>query len=245
MEKWKQILSEWPELAIDDETGLMFAPEFPYNESHRHFSHPMSFHPLGLLDYSKGDADRTIINNTLRNLEEQGTDYWTGYSFSWLGNLYARAFEGEKAVKALTTFAECFCLRNTFHANGDQCKAGHSKFTYRPFTLEGNFAFASAIQEMLIQSHTGVVRLFPAIPENWEDAAFENLRTYGAFLLSADMKNGNVEQVIIHSEKGGEVLLENPFGEKSIKADVDCSLENNIIRIKMEEGESVHLQAIL
>jgi alpha-L-fucosidase 2 len=50
--------------------------------------------------------------------------------------------------------------------------------TYRPFTLEGNFAFASAIQEMLIQSHTGVVKLFPAIPSDWKDVSFNTLRTH-------------------------------------------------------------------
>ena len=55
----------------------------------------------------------------------------------------ARAFDGEGAADALRTFAECFCLPNTFHANGDQTKSGKSKFTYRPFTLEGNFAFAA------------------------------------------------------------------------------------------------------
>ncbi|MCD6354757.1 MAG: hypothetical protein J7L95_04330 [Prolixibacteraceae bacterium] len=122
--KWKQILSEWPQLAIDPETGFMFAPGFPYNQSHRHFSHQMAYHPLGLVDCSKGEADKKIILNTLRNLEKQGSDWWTGYSFSWLGNLYARAFEGEKAANALHTFAQCFCLKNSFHVNGDQCKAG-------------------------------------------------------------------------------------------------------------------------
>ena len=57
-----------------------------------------------------------------------------------------------------------FCLPNSFHANGDQTKSGKSKMTYRPFTLEGNFAFAAGIQEMLLQSHAGVVRVFPAVP---------------------------------------------------------------------------------
>jgi alpha-L-fucosidase 2 len=122
-EKWAQILSEWPELTVDPETGLMFAPGLPYNESHRHFSHLMGFHPLGLVDFSNGEEDKEIIQNTLENLEKQGTDWWTGYSFSWQGNLYARAFEGEKAAEVLRIFAECFCLKNSFHVNGDQCKA--------------------------------------------------------------------------------------------------------------------------
>ena len=186
--KWDNILSEWPDLSIDKDEGLMFSPNLGYHESHRHFSHLMAFHPMGIIDWSHGTEAQKIISNTLRNLEKHGSDWWTGYSFSWLGNLYARAFEGDKAAEALRTFAECFCLQNSFHVNGDQCQAGHSKFNYRPFTLEGNFAFASAINEMLIQSHTGIVHLFPAIPNDWKNVSFNQLRTEGAFLISSTIK---------------------------------------------------------
>ncbi len=241
-DKWNSILAEWPELAVDPESGLMFAPGFPYNESHRHFSHLMGFHPLGLVDYANSEVDKAIIDHTLSNLEKQGTDYWTGYSFSWQGNLYARAFDGEKAAKVLRIFAECFCLKNSFHVNGDQCKAGHSKFTYRPFTLEGNFAFASGIQEMLLQSHTDVVRIFPAVPNSWKNAAFKQLRAQGAFLISAEMKDGAVTNVTINSEKGGEISLQNPFKNHEIESSKAMELKENIIHIKLQKGETVDLE---
>lgn len=239
---WLQILSEWPELAVDPETGLMFAPEFPYNESHRHFSHLMAYHPLGTIDFSKGEKDQEIIRNTIENLAKQGPDYWTGYSYSWQGNLYARAFEGEKAAEALRIFAECFCLRNSFHVNGDQCKAGHSKMTYRPFTLEGNFAFAAGVQDMLIQSHTGVVRIFPAIPADWKDVRFQHLRTQGAFLVSAEKQEGLPVSVTVKSEKGGVFKLHNPFGNHDFNVDgADFALDSGIIKINMEAGQAVKL----
>ena len=82
-----------------------------------------------------------------------------------------------------------------------------------------NFAFASTIQEMLIQSHTGVVKLFPVIPVYWKDAQFENLRTYSAFLVSSRMESGQVVDVMITSEKGGELILENPFAGKGFQTD--------------------------
>lgn len=242
--KWEQILSEWPELAIDPETGLKFSPDIPYAESHRHFSHLIGFHPLGLIDYSKGENDKNSIDNTLKNLALQGSDYWTGYSFSWQGNLYARAFNGEKAAEALRIFSECFCLKNSFHVNGDQCKAGHSKFTYRPFTLEGNFAFASAIQEMLIQSHTGVVKLFPAIPADWKELSFEQLRTYGAFLVSAQRTNGKVNKVEILSEKGGILKLENPFAGDEFDSNMEYRTEGNILLFDLKAGDNLYLNTV-
>lgn len=240
-DRWSQILSEWPELTVDAETGFMFAPDFPYNESHRHFSHLMGFHPLGMVDFSNGEADQKIILNTLENLEKYGSDWWTGYSFSWLGNMYARAFDGENAARVLRTFAECFCLKNSFHVNGDQCKAGHSKYLYRPFTLEGNFAFASGIQEMLLQSHTDVVRIFPAIPADWKDAKFNQLRTHGAFLVSAQMKDGRVVKVEIDSEKGGDLLLDNPFGSHKFESSKEYERSENVLKYTLEQGEKVVL----
>jgi len=240
-EKWTKILNEWPDLAIDSESGFMFAPGFPYNESHRHFSHLMAFHPLGTVDFSNGEKDKKIILNTLKNLEKHGSDWWVGYSFSWEGNLYARAFDGENAARVLRTFAECFCLKNSFHVNGDQCKAGHSKFVYRPFTLEGNFAFASAIQEMLLQSHTGVVKIFPAIPNDWKDAKFDKLRAQGAFLISAKKEGGMVTEVIVFSEKGGRLVLENPFDGK-FKTDKQYVIDGENLLFNLNSGETIKLK---
>jgi alpha-L-fucosidase 2 len=216
--KWISILQEWPEYALDDQGGLAFAPGHPYAESHRHFSHLVAWHPLGIIDWSKGEKDQKIIRASLENLENRGPDWWCGYSYSWLGNLYARAFMGEKAAEVLRIFSENFCLPNSFHVNGEQHDKGYSKFKYRPFTLEGNFAFAAAIQEMLIQSHTGIIRIFPAIPSEWKDVAFKTLRTEGAFLVSAQQKNGSVEKIEILSENGGTCMVKSPFGAVKYRA---------------------------
>jgi alpha-L-fucosidase 2 len=227
-EYWNAILHQWPDMAVDPESGLMFAPGFPYDQSHRHFSHLMAFHPLGMMDVSMGPEYAKIIYNTLRNMEKHGPDWWTGYSYSWMGNLYARALEGDNAAKALRDFATCFTLQSSFHVNGDQSGTGKSKFTYRPFTLEGNFAFASGIHEMLLQSHTGTVHIFPAIPESWMDVSFRTLRTEGAFLISAVREKGLCTRMEITAVKGGSLRLADPFSEGP---------DQEILEIHMAEGE--------
>ncbi|MBE3124383.1 MAG: hypothetical protein IMZ57_01835 [Acidobacteria bacterium] len=217
--KWRTVLGEWPELALAEDDGrLLVAPGYPLKESHRHFSHLMAIHPLGLVDWSGEEADQRTIRGALAELDRLGPDGWCGYSYSWLGNMAARAMDGGKAAAALRTFAECFCLPNSFHVNGDQSKSGKSKMTYRPFTLEGNFAFSAGIQEMLLQSHSGVVRVFPAVPGAWQDASFDSLRAQGAFLVSAKMKAGKVVEVRVTSEKGGRLKLENPFPGEAYEA---------------------------
>lgn len=64
---------------------------------------------------------------------------------------------------------------------------------------------------MLIQSYAGFIEVLPAIPVEWKDVAFENLRTEGAFLVSIKKSGGQVSEVKIVSEKGGKTKLKLPF----------------------------------
>ena len=155
-----------------------------------------------------------------------GPDAWCGYSYSWLANLKARAKDGEGAAKALEIFAKAFCLPNSFHVNGDQTKSGYSKFTYRPFTLEGNFAFAAGLQEMLLQSYAGFIEIMPAVPVVWKDISFQQLRAEGAFLVNAKKVNGQMEEVKIVAEKGGKTKLKLPFIKWRVASSKDVEIQN-------------------
>lgn len=225
--RWKTDASQLPEFNLHTDSSLTFAPGFPYDQSHRHFSHAMAIHPLGLIDPSNEPEDKAIIDATLARLDSIGPDYWTGYSYAWLGNMKARNFDGEGATDALRIFAESFCLPNTFHANGDQTRSGKSRFTYRPFTLEGNFAFAAGIQEMLLQSHTGVIRIFPAIPADWKDVSFTTLRAEGGILVSAALRDGRLDEVTALSEKPVSATF--AYGDRSVSVDLPAGKPRKIV----------------
>jgi len=214
---WKKILSEFGDFAITSNDELKFAPTMTYNQSHRHFSHMMAIHPLGLIKWEDGAQSQRIIKNSIHLLDSIGPDEWCGYSYSWLANMKARAKDGDGAAKDLRIFAKAFCSVNSFHLNGDQTKSGYSKFQYRPFTLEGNFAFAAGLQEMLIQSYAGFIEIMPAAPADWKNISFENLRTEGAFLVSASKKNGNITSIKIISEKGGRCIIKTDIPVKEVK----------------------------
>jgi hypothetical protein len=185
---------------------------------------------------------------TIDLLDKIGPSNWCGYSYAWLGNLKARIADGEGAQKALQIFAKAFCAGNSFHLNGDQTKEGYSSFTYRPFTLEGNFAFASGIQEMLLQSYQGFVEIFPAIPAGWSSVSFNQLRTEGAFLVSAKKQDGSVKMVKIISEKDGVLLLKNPFGAHAkykvtlMGAVQKNSEEEGMLRFDCKKGATITMR---
>lgn len=243
---WKELYGQLPDYDLDADGALTFAKGFPYNASHRHFSHAMAIHPLGLLDYSQGEKARKIIDATLQKLKDNGPDWWCGYSYSWFANMSARAMKGEDARDALLTFAECFCLTNGFHANGDQSQSGKSKFTYRPFTLEGNFAFAAALQEMLLQSHTGKIHIFPALPNDWKDLSFEKLRAEGAFIVSASLRGGKLAHAEIMAEQGGTLQVINSFGPEYQLKIGDKYLQDTegIWKVTLSKGEKCTIEAV-
>ncbi len=223
---WEKIGLQFDDFALSDKNELMFAPTMAYNQSHRHFSNAMAIHPLGLIKYEDGTRSQSIIKNTIHLLDSIGPDWWCGYSYSWLANLKARAKDGAGAAKALRTFAMAFCLSNSFHVNGDQTKSGYSKFTYRPFTLEGNFAFAAGMQEMLLQSYAGFIEIMPAVPSAWKDIAFRQLRAEGAFLVDAKKVNGQMDEIKIVSEKGGTTRLKMPFTKWRIQSKENVTLQD-------------------
>ena len=73
-----------------------------------------------------------------------------------------------------------------------------------------------AINEMLLQSHEGVLRFFPCWPKE-QDARFGTLRAVGAFIVSAEFKGGVVSGVKIVSEKGKPCTVQNPWLGKKVR----------------------------
>jgi hypothetical protein len=78
-----------------------------------------------------------------------------------------------------------------------------------------NFGLPFVINECLLQSHDGTIRLFPNWPAD-QSASFETLRTVGAFLVSSAITNGNVAFVRIASERGGMARLLSPWAKAAV-----------------------------
>ena len=237
---WQSILQQLPDFEVN-ETGFTIAPGQNLNESHRHMSQYMAIYPLALLDVNK-PADKAIIANSLKRIEEKGTREWCGYSFAWMASLYARAYNADSAVKHLKIFASNFCSSNSFHLNGDQKGGEYSNFTYRPFTLEGNFAFAQGVHELLLQSRNGYIEVFPAVPRNWKDVLFTDLRAEGAFLVSAKKENAVPVSVKVTAERDGVMKIKLPFKTWLVKNNPSVQAKQNtegIVVVSIKKGQTV------
>ncbi len=216
-EKWKGILKKLPTLAVNKRNVLMLSPDESLNESHRHLAHLMAIHPLRLIPY-QGEANRKLIDASIHNLELLGTGLWVGYTFPWMAELFAIQGNGNGAAYQLRVFYENTCSQNGFHLNGDYKNRGVSQFHYRPFTLEGNFCAADALQEMLLHSENGYLKLFPAIPEEWseQELSFTDFRAEKGLLVSASLLNGKLSTLELKPEMDCEITLIYPGLEQAL-----------------------------
>jgi alpha-L-fucosidase 2 len=217
---------------------LLVSAETPLSHSHRHHSHLMAIHPLGLINVDGTDEDRAIIRDSLHEIRVKGTGEWTGWAFPWMSLIASRAGYGNMSWQMLDMYANAFIKPNTFHVNGDPRIFGVSLFDYEPMTLEAGFGAAAATMEMLLQSWGGTIRLFPTMPDRWNDAYFENLRAEGAFLVTAKLEEGEVAGALIVSEAGLRCEIVNPYGTGKVVV----SRLDQVAAAQTLEGESVRFE---
>jgi len=105
-----------------------------------------------------------------------------------------------------------------------------------------NFSLPAVINECLMQSYDGVIRLFPNWPAG-KDASFSSLRAVGAFLVSASQKNGEVGTIEIESEQGSGLTLMIPWKEGAVISSNygTWQTEQTILKMKTEKSEKIRL----
>lgn len=218
-ESWAGMLEKLPELAVNEHGVLMINPKESLSSSHRHMSHMMAIYPLQLLEVRKSERDRNIANATIHNLEVLGKGQWVGYSFAWMAAMYAGQGNGEAALYHLQQMWRYTCSPNGFHLNGDYKNTGLCMFHYRPFTLEGNFASISALQDMLLQADGGIVRTFPAVPAAWaaQSIEFRDFRGEMGVLVSAKMSESQLTYVKLRAERGNSFRVQNNFESERLQ----------------------------
>ncbi len=79
-----------------------------------------------------------------------------------------------------------------------------------------NLSLPAVLNECLLQSYSGAIRLFPNTTRLGR-ARFRNLRAAGAFLVSAAWDGQAVSGVTIFSEKGAPARLANPWGVTEVR----------------------------
>jgi hypothetical protein len=97
------------------------------------------------------------------------------------------------------------------------------------------------VNEMLLQSQSGSIHVFPALPKEI-DASFSQLRAWGAFLVSSSRKQGAVEFVTIEAKADGVLNLVNPWpGKKVAVSDPAIAWPDGqaVVELPMKAGRKI------
>ena len=99
----------------------------------------------------------------------------------------------------------------------------------------------ATINEMLMQSYEGIIRLFPCWDKN-SNAAFENLRADGAFLVSSELKDTTVISLEVKSLQGRTCTVEcegiRSVIRKSDNSKVNFKADGNTVAFETKANET-------
>lgn len=163
-------------------------------------------------------------------------DRWqgnTGYSLTAKAAMLASKGDGDGALACLKKFFAGWLRPNTLYNESGP-------------VIETPFSAMCSLEELYMQDWGGLIRVFNGCPSSWTDVSFRNMRARGAFLVSAERRNGNTAEVTVHSEKGGVCRIRTGITEMMatvVGADGHVpqwkALGNGIIEIYMKKGETV------
>jgi hypothetical protein len=180
--KWKDVLTRLVDFPAD-ENGFRFGSDKPATD-HRHGSHLLMIYPLYLVNIEQpGKLD--VLRRTVEHFA--ATKGLPAMVATHSVPAAASIGDGELALRSLQKQAA------DLHPNG---------MWYNSPCLESSLSAANGIQTMLLQSWGDTIRIFPAMPAAWGDAVFHNLRAEGAFLVSAERRNGKTQWVRVKSLAG-------------------------------------------
>lgn len=221
-----------PGLHIDSDGHLRewkYSPRTVGQSGHRHMSHLVGLYPGNQISPL---IDKKIFDAAIKSLDARG-DASTGWSMGWKVNLWARAQDGNRAYKIIN-------LALTYPSSGGGVYQNLFD-THPPFQIDGNFGAAAGIAEMLLQSHTGIIQLLPALPDAWPTGSVSGLKAVGNFEIAINWDTKVARTARIRS-LAGQLCRINYCG--AAKARIINTTTNEVISFTNEGANQISFPTV-
>jgi alpha-L-fucosidase 2 len=242
--RWKDRLARLQDYN-SDENGMMVGKDLPFAKPHRHYSHLFAIFPLYDMNIENEPARIPFMKKSIQHYTDLDGDNCM-YKFSGAASLWAALGDGDKALKWVNRSLELLprfgtpaqperiptLTPNTFYSERENP------------TFESPISSSRSLLDMLLQDWGGIIRVFSAMPSSWKDAAFHDLLTQGAFLVSAVQQNGATKFIRIKSLAGADCSIKTAFSEKPAviaPSTVNMHWQNGLIQLSLKKGEEAVL----
>lgn len=228
---WQNVLATLVDYPADA-NGYMIGAGVPFAKSHRHYSHLLQIYPLYEITWERPEY-RQIIETSL--------NHWVGfegalqgYTFTGAASISAQMLRGDKAAFYLGELQRRYIQPNTMYKESGP-------------VIETPLSAVKSMQDMLVQSWGGVLRLFPAVPATWGDIAVRDFRAEGAFLLSASREGGKTRWLKVHSEAGAPCVVRPGIEGELVVTDARGrakrwrTLANGDVQVDLARGQDAYV----
>ncbi|MBN1387583.1 MAG: alpha-L-fucosidase [Bacteroidales bacterium] len=230
--EWKHIIDNLVDYPTD-EYGYRMGKDESAPLGHRHMSHLMMIYPLYLENLDNA-ADIDLLEKSVRNYEP---DWAVKMGASQSSPAASALGLGNLAHQRMNYILSRDTENETLGKNG--------MYYLATPCIETSLSYNTCVQDMLLQSWGEKIRVFPALPDEWQDVAFYNFRTEGAFLVSASRKNGKTEFVKIKSLAGEPCTVKTSIeGDLAVRSSEEIKVEKvseDCYSLDIKKGDEVIL----
>jgi alpha-L-fucosidase 2 len=190
-----------------------------------HVSHLFALFPADEITLRGTPAMAAGARISLERREQNGGGK-NGWPSAWYANLWARLEDGDRAYQQ---------VQNLLATSSESLLNANRRF----YQIDANFGGTSAIAEMLLQSHSGVIALLPALPSAWPEGHFRGLRARGGVDVDVAWKDGRATSAALRPGVAGEFKLRPPDGQRIARIQsagraIPCAESEGVWTVRME-----------
>lgn len=225
IDETRHALSKLSPYALAQDGRLREMEDYEFEKGHRHLTH---LYPLfagdeitpespKLFRAAKLAIDRfrswppTGLANCFGTF---GEGAWAGWTYPLVALCHARLGQGDGALEMLKRYSKAFTLPSglsvCFETHDSGFAQNASPEIGKWIQTDAPLGAVAAIQEMLLQSHRGIIRLLPALPKAWREGSFRGLRAEEGFEVDVEWHGGRLATATVKSLFGRECRIKVP-----------------------------------
>jgi len=203
---FKRIIKLLPENKTGSKGQLLeWQEEYPeMTPGMGHISHLFGVYPGDEINWLDTPETLAAAERSLDIRLENGAGRG-GWPLAWFISQHARMLDADKAGDEIRRIAGAGGTRTMLNGRG-------------VFQIDGNLGGCAGIAEVLIQSHTGIIHLLPALPKSWKFGEAKGFRARGAYSVDMKWDNSKLTEATITGQYNGEPEI---YGETLNVYDTD------------------------